>query len=91
MLNSIGYTDFHNLTGFTSKRMPNIILKNVFLKKFYNRFSKFLRIRYRYLIDPNESDTGVYVHNDPKFFFLFFLNMRIKNSQNFTLISNPLK
>ena len=25
----LGYSDFHNLMGFTSKKMPNNILKNV--------------------------------------------------------------
>jgi hypothetical protein len=26
---TVGYSDFHNLMGFTSKKMPNNILKNV--------------------------------------------------------------
>jgi hypothetical protein len=30
---AIGYSDFHNLWGFTSKKMPNNILKSAFVKK----------------------------------------------------------
>ncbi len=30
----LGYSDFHNLMGFTSKKMPNNILKNVCKKSF---------------------------------------------------------
>ncbi len=30
----LGYSDFHNLMGFTSKKMPNNILKNVCKKVF---------------------------------------------------------
>jgi hypothetical protein len=26
---TLGYSDFHNVMGFTSKKMPNNILKNV--------------------------------------------------------------
>jgi hypothetical protein len=28
-ISPLGYSDFHNLMGFTSKKMPNNILKNV--------------------------------------------------------------
>jgi hypothetical protein len=28
-LSAVGYSDFHNLMGFTSKKMPKNILKNV--------------------------------------------------------------
>jgi hypothetical protein len=31
---TVGYSDFHNLMGFTSKKMPNNILKNVFFLSF---------------------------------------------------------
>jgi hypothetical protein len=34
MLGTVGYSDFHNLMGFASKKMPNNILKNVCLKSF---------------------------------------------------------
>ncbi len=27
---AVGYSDFHNLKGFTRKKMPNNILKNVY-------------------------------------------------------------
>jgi hypothetical protein len=30
----VGYSDFHNLMGFTSKKMPNNILTNVAKKVF---------------------------------------------------------
>jgi hypothetical protein len=33
-LYTVGYSDFHNLIGFTSKMMPNNILKNVFSNVF---------------------------------------------------------
>ncbi len=38
----IGYSDFHNLMGLTSKKMPKNILK-MFVKKF-NLLSHFLQI-----------------------------------------------
>ncbi len=30
----LGYSDFNNLMGFTSKKLPYIILNNVYLKSF---------------------------------------------------------
>jgi hypothetical protein len=40
----VGYNDFHNLMGFTSKKMPNNVLKKCLLKKFFNWLSHILRI-----------------------------------------------
>jgi hypothetical protein len=31
---SVGYSDFHNLVGFTSKKMPNNIQKNICQQSF---------------------------------------------------------
>ncbi len=31
---TVGYSDFNNLMGFTSKKLPYIILNNVYLKSF---------------------------------------------------------
>ncbi len=40
----LGYSDFYNLMGFTSKQMPNNIIKNVCEKSFLNGLIHFLRI-----------------------------------------------
>jgi hypothetical protein len=37
----VGYSDFHNLLRFTSKKMPNNILKNV-CKNFFQLVKPFL-------------------------------------------------
>jgi hypothetical protein len=42
-MSTIGYSDFHNLMGFTSKKMQIIFLK-MFDKMFFNWLNRFLRI-----------------------------------------------
>jgi hypothetical protein len=83
---TVGYSDFHNLMGFTSKKMPNNILKNVCKKIFLNWLSHFLPICI--ILVPNKTHIRT-VHNDPKIFLILFLDISIQNTQNFTLISNP--
>ncbi len=68
---SVGYSDFSQPHGFHQQKDAKYYSYKRFFKKFYNWFSKFLRICN--LLDPN--DTHVYVHNDPKIFVspIFFL------------------
>ncbi len=66
---TLGDSEFHNLMGFTSKKRPKNILKNICEKKFFNWFSHFLRNCI--LIVPRNTHT-VYVFNDPKFFYISF-------------------
>jgi hypothetical protein len=40
----IGYSDFNNLMGFTSKKLPYIILNNVYKKSFFKRIGHFMRV-----------------------------------------------
>ncbi len=41
----LGYSDFHNLMGFTCKKLPNNILKNVYWTRFiFNWLRHVLRI-----------------------------------------------
>ncbi len=68
----LGYSDFHNLMGFTSKKMPNNIPKNVcqnvfqLVKPFLANLRCTSSKKYRYL------HVNRYVINDPKKpFFLF--------------------
>jgi hypothetical protein len=56
------YSDFHNLMGFTSKKMPN----NIFFSNWLNNF-----LRISILLFPK---ILIYVLNDPKQFFFLFLH-----------------
>jgi hypothetical protein len=38
----LGYSDFHNLVGFTSKKMPKIIFLKMFVKKVFQLVEPFL-------------------------------------------------
>ncbi len=60
----IGYGDFHNLTGFTSKKMPNSILKNVF---FFNWLSHSLRM-------CNLQVPYSYMYSMTQFFYFCFVS-----------------
>ncbi len=64
----IGYSGFHNLMGFTSKKMQNNIVYNICKKKFFNWLSHFLQI---YILqDPK--NTHICTQWPQKFFIYFF-------------------
>jgi hypothetical protein len=40
-----GYSDFNNLMGFTSKKLPNtVIFLKMFVKKVFNQLNHYLRV-----------------------------------------------
>ncbi len=59
-MNNLGYSDFNNLMGLTSKKLPYIILHNVYLKSFLkdypflaNLYYKIQKYTHCVLNDPN--------------------------------------
>jgi hypothetical protein len=80
---TLGYSDFHILMGFTSKKMPNNNFKNeMFVKKVFQSVKQFLAN-----LHSSSSKKYSYMYSmTPKILFLF-LHMSIKNTQNFMLIS----
>jgi hypothetical protein len=80
---SLGYSDFTNLMGFTSKKLPYIILNNVYLKSFF----KELAISCEFVLKDLKIDS--LCTQGPQ--NLFFLLMSIQKTQDFTLVSNPFK
>ncbi len=67
---AVGYSNFHNLMGFTSKKMPNNILYNVCKKCFSIGLSHFLRICI--LLFPKNTHICT---PWPQIFFCFFFNI----------------
>ncbi len=78
-LGSIG----HNLMGFTCKKMPKNILRNI-CKKVFQFVEPFLANLY--FTSFKKYSYTVCTQWAP--FFFLFLQMSIQNTQNFTLISN---
>ncbi len=72
-----GNSDFNDLVGFTSKKLPNNILNNVCL----NWLSHFFRI----CILRNSKKYSIYTQWSPKN-VTNFLHLSIKNTQNRTVI-----
>ena len=74
---SLGYSDFNNLMGFTSKKLPYIILNNVY-QNFFKRISHFLRIciiRFKNIL--------IVYSMTPKFICVIFLLMDIQKNTEF--------
>ncbi len=79
----LGYSDIHNLMRFTSRKMPNNILKNVCYETLVKPF----------LANLQSTSSNKYSHMysmTPKFLVLVW-HMSIQNTQNFRLISNLWK
>ncbi len=80
---TVCYSDFHNLMGFQQK-MPNIILNN----------EKYVKLVKPFLAKSRSTSSKKIIYSmyslSPDFFY-FLLLMSIKNTQNFTLISNMRK
>ncbi len=81
----VGYSGFHNLMGFTSKKLANIILK-MFVKKVFPFVKQFFvnlhstssqKYSYLYSITPN--------------FFISFFAHEYQENRNFTMISKLWK
>jgi hypothetical protein len=85
---TLGHSDFNNLMGLNSKKLPYIILKHVCYKGFSKGISHFVRaciIRFTKLL--------CCVINEPKKVILLFDKWAEKPAelQNFSLILNSLK
>jgi hypothetical protein len=79
-----GYSDFHKLTGFTPTKRCRIIFLKMFVKKVFQLIKPFLANLHS---SSSKNYSHMYSMTPKKFYFFFY--MSIKNTQNFTLISNP--
>ncbi len=72
----LGYSDFHNLMGFTSKKMPRKNSLKCLLKKFFSWISHILRICI--LLLPNNTHICT---PWPQNFFYFFFNIWVSKKR----------